>query len=71
MIEHRCKKCLYWDNRECFIRYIPISVRELKPNPGFCRRRRSAAIRIDQMFVGVHPVQDAEEFCGEYKKDNG
>ena len=39
---------------------------EWKPNPGFCRRRKAGVIGIEQNHVGVHPVMDADEFCGEF-----
>ena len=67
MISHRCKNCIWFDNRERFTKFLPKI--EWAPNPGFCRRRKSAAIRIERAFVGVHPVHDAEEFCGEFKSD--
>ena len=67
MITHRCKKCLWWDNTHISVQFIaPI---EWKPNPGFCRRRKAGVIAIDKNHVGVHPVQDADEFCGEFKED--
>ena len=67
MITHRCKNCRWWDNREQFIEGFPDI--EWKPNPGLCRRRRAGAIKIKNLFIGIHPVMDAEEFCGEFKGD--
>ena len=67
MISHRCRKCTWWDNREEFIKFLP----EIpgKPDPGFCRRRKAPAISFEKILIGIHPVHDAEEFCGEYKED--
>ena len=67
MISHRCKKCIWWDNREEFTKYLPVILD--KPKPGFCRRRKAPALSFEKILIGVHPVHDAEEFCGEYKED--
>jgi len=67
MIGHRCKNCLWWDNKHISVKYIaPI---EWKPYPGFCRRRPAGAIKIDKNYIGVQPVMDAEEFCGEFREE--
>jgi hypothetical protein len=67
MIGHRCKNCTWWDNTHISVKFI----RELewKPTPGFCRRRKAGVIAIEQNHVAIHPVQDADEFCGEFKGD--
>jgi hypothetical protein len=67
MISNRCKNCLWFDNVHESVRFLPII--EWKPNPGFCRKKRPGAILIDKSHVGVQPVMDADEFCGEFKKD--
>jgi hypothetical protein len=67
MITHRCGKCLWWDNKHISVKHIPEI--EWKPKPGFCRRRRPAAIGIGKNHVGVQPIMDADEFCGEFKED--
>lgn len=65
MISHRCKSCVWWDNQHPSVEHIP---QELdKACVGFCRRRKAGALRIGQYFYGVHPVMDADEFCGEFK----
>ena len=43
---------------------------EWKPNPGFCRRRKAGVIGIEKNHIGVHPVMDGDEFCGEFKGEN-
>lgn len=67
MIGHRCKNCLWWDNRGAFIKFLP----EIpgKPEPGFCRRRKAGAVQYQGAHVAIHPVHDAEEFCGEFSPD--
>jgi len=67
MITHRCKNCLWWDNQHISVQYI-VKL-DWKPNPGFCRRRKSGAILIEKNHIGIHPVMDADEFCGEFKED--
>lgn len=67
MIGHRCHRCLWWDNEHISIGFI--SKIEWKPKPGFCRRRKAGAILIEQNHVGIHPIMDANEFCGEFKKE--
>ena len=67
MITHRCKNCLWWDNEHMSINYI--TKIEWKPSPGFCRRRKAGATWMETTLVAVHPVTDADEFCGEFKED--
>ena len=65
MISDRCHKCIWWDNVHISVKFIvPL---EWKPNPGFCRRRKAGVIAIEKNHVAVHPVQDADEFCGEFR----
>ena len=65
MIGHRCKSCIWWVNVHPSIRIVPDVPG--KRVLGFCRRRRAGSLRIEQHFYGVHPVMDADEFCGEFK----
>ena len=65
MIAYRCKDCIWWDNQHPSVPHVPAELH--KVNLGFCRRRKAGALRIGQYFYGVHPVMDAEEFCGEFK----
>jgi len=67
MIGYRCKDCLWWDNEHLSVTFIAMV--EWKPNPGFCRKKRPGAILIEQSHIGVQPVMDADEFCGEFKED--
>jgi hypothetical protein len=66
MISHRCKDCEWWDNRHPSIADIPIELG--KKTPGFCRRRKAVSLQIKQHVYGAHPVMDADEFCGEFKR---
>ena len=65
MIGHRCKNCMWWDDQHLSIRLVP-AIRG-KQRLGFCRRRRAGSLRVAEDFYGVHPVMDADEFCGEFK----
>ena len=67
MIGYRCQKCTWWDNRKEFAMHLPVIPD--KPKAGFCRRRKAPAITYEKILVGMHPVHDAEEFCGEFKED--
>lgn len=67
MIGHRCKDCIWWDNQHPSVEHIPQELH--KARVGFCRRRKAGALRIGQHFYGVHPVMDADEFCGEFRGD--
>lgn len=58
---------MWWDSVHVSVDYI--TQIEWKPNPGFCRRRKAGVIGIEKNHVGVHPVMDADEFCGEFTKD--
>lgn len=40
-----------------------------KTNPGYCRKHKPGGLRIGNYFYGVHPVVDAEEFCGEFRRE--
>lgn len=65
MIKHRCRNCIWWDNQHLSIKSVP-AIRGKKVL-GFCRRRRAGSFRVGENFYGVHPVMDANEFCGEFK----
>ena len=65
MIGHRCKNCIWWDSQHPSVELVKPELG--KQELGFCRRRRAGALRIHNHFYGVHPVMDADEFCGEFK----
>lgn len=69
MISHRCKNCIWWDNEHESVKLIPTIPG--KSDMGFCRKHKPGAIQIKNTFYGVQPVMDAEEFCGEFRKDEG
>ena len=69
MIGYRCKNCTWWD---C----VHPSVALVKPamgktRVGFCRKHKPGAQKIGDHFYGVQPVMDAEEFCGEFRAEQG
>lgn len=67
MIEHRCRNCIWWDNQHESAKGIPVEL--TKTNPGYCRKHKPGGLRIGNYFYGVHPVVDAEEFCGEFRRE--
>lgn len=68
MIGCRCKNCIWWDNQHISVKFIPKI--EWKPDPGFCRKHKPGANRVGTVYVGVQPVQDANEFCGEFRPED-
>jgi hypothetical protein len=67
MIGHRCKRCLWWDNNHIRIQHIEKV--EYIPDPGICRKHKPGAININNTFIGVQPITDGEDFCGEFRED--
>jgi hypothetical protein len=67
VITHRCKNCLWFDDQHPSAQFIERI--EWKSNPGFCRRRRPSAVMVGKNYIGIQPVMDADEFCGEFKED--
>ena len=67
MISHRCKRCIWWDNVHKSVKLIPIIPG--KKTPGFYRKHKPGAVVIEKHYFGVQPVTDAEEFCGEFRKE--
>lgn len=65
MIGHRCKNCIWWDDRHPLVGKIPMALE--KSQPGFCRKHKPGAYRINEFYYGVQPIMDAEEFCGEFR----
>ena len=69
MISHRCRNCLWWDNQHPAVKEIPVEL--CKAEPGFCRKHKPLGLRIDLYFYGAQPIMDADEFCGEFRLDEG
>ena len=63
--KRKCRHCDWWDNQHISVQYI-VKL-EWKPNPGFCRKHKPGAILIDKNHIGVQPVMDADESCGEFR----
>jgi len=58
---------MWYDDVHSSVQFIPQI--DWKTNPGFCRKKRPAAILIEKNHIGVQPVMDADEFCGEFKQE--
>jgi len=69
VITHRCKNCIWWDDSHPSIAHIPSELD--KANPGFCRKHKPGSLRIGKYFYGVQPVMDIDEFCGEFRANQG
>ena len=69
MINYRCKACLWFDNNHESVILIPAIPG--KSHLGFCRKHKPGAIQIKSHYYGIQPVMDGEEFCGEFRKDEG
>lgn len=67
MIGHRCKNCLWWDHDHTRVRQAPV-VPGI-PHPGLCRKHKPGAYALGNVHVGVQPIMDAEDFCGEFRED--
>ena len=67
MIGHRCKNCIWWDNQHESVKAIPVIPG--KSNVGFCRKHKPGVILLEKVHVGVQPVMDQDEFCGEFRGD--
>ncbi|MEO5366053.1 MAG: hypothetical protein H7831_06810 [Magnetococcus sp. WYHC-3] len=40
-----------------------------KPNIGICRKHKPGALQVSGYYVGVQPLMDADEFCGEFREE--
>jgi len=66
MIEYKCEDCVYFDDRHKSVKLVEKKLG--KVHVGFCRRSTPGSLRIGQTYYGVHPVMDAHEYCGGFKK---
>jgi len=60
MIGHKCNKCIWWDNKHKNVPIIDV---------GFCRKHKPAATMKDGLYMGIWPLTDKEDFCGEFRGD--
>ena len=67
MIAHRCKNCRWWDNEHIRIKYI--LKLEYIPNPGICRKHKPGAIKIKETYIGIQPIMDENDYCGEHREE--
>ena len=73
MIGHKCSKCLWWDNEH---KNVPVikeggHVKEYGKNPlGFCRKHKPAATMKEGLYMGIWPLTDENDFCGEFREDS-
>lgn len=69
MVSNRCKTCAWFDNQHDSLKLItPIPGRfEI----GYCRKHRPSVFFVNQVYWGGSPIMDANDLCGEYRKDEG
>lgn len=67
MMNYRCKNCQWWDSKHQSVGLI--QAYQGKSVMGICRKHKPGAIRVGDVFYGVQPVMDADEFCGEFRGD--
>lgn len=67
MIDYRCKNCIWFDTKHESVKLIPAFPGKSKL--GFCRKHKPGSIMVKGYYYGVQPVMDAEEFCGEFRKE--
>jgi hypothetical protein len=63
----RFAPCLFWDNHHISLTYV--ARLEWKPNPGICRKKMPGAYMYEGNYLGIQPLMDADEACGEWKED--
>ena len=67
MIGHRCKNCLWWDNEHARVDYVPAV--DGIVSPGICRKHKPGAYSVNKFLIGVQPITDLDDFCGEFRED--
>jgi hypothetical protein len=67
VIAHRCRNCLWWDDKHPAVKNIPPELDKVRP--GFCRKHRPGSLRIEHYYYGVQPIMDADDFCGEFRQE--
>lgn len=73
MAKGKCEQCMWWDNSHERVKQIPL-VPGIS-SPGFCRKHKPAAyaMKADGGFVyhiGIQPITDAHEGCGEFRLED-
>lgn len=67
--ERRCKSCVWWDSAHPRVLTLP-PIAGIQ-DPGICRRDRPDAVAVNAsatVFIGMQPIMDAEDFCGEHNR---
>lgn len=68
MIISRCKNCIWFDDQHQSVQSIPKI--EWKTHPGFCRKKRPNVAGFKGYHIGMQPIMDADEFCGEFRMED-
>jgi len=65
-MSNACAKCDWWDDTHARLKTAP----EIAGigHPGLCRKHKPGAYRTGNYYVGVQPIMDAEDRCGEFRE---
>ena len=68
MNPRRCENCIWWDRDHSRLAAAPqiagINV------AGLCRKHKPGAEKIGSgYYLGVQPIMDAADYCGEFRED--
>ena len=72
MIDKRCKTCMWWDNKHARLENLPADKLETLGicRPGICRKHKPASAALEKLYyLGVQPIMDAEDVCGEHRPE--
>jgi len=66
--DKRCRLCIWWDCEHERIKVAPqisgIGV------AGLCRKHKPGSERVEAgYYLGVQPIMDAEDYCGEFREE--
>ena len=68
MIINRCKNCTWFDDQHPSVQFVPKI--EWKTHTGFCRKKRPNVTGHKGWHIGIQPIMDADEFCGEFRMED-
>jgi hypothetical protein len=64
MVSHRCHKCRWFDKEH-------ISLKSIPDNFGYCRKHKPVIYQFEERYYGGWPLVDINDFCGEFREDEG
>ena len=68
MNQRKCKRCLWWDALHERVKAAP-PIPGIA-SPGLCRKHKPGSERVQQgYYLGVQPMMDADDYCGEFREE--